>query len=125
MIEKIVLDYMKDNLSVPVLMEQPQVPSDDFSTVPEQYIVIEKVAGDITDHIRSATFAIQSYSTISLYNAAALDELAQGVMDEMAAHVSEVSECSMTADTNFTDTSTKRYRYQCLYNIFYYGGTTL
>ena len=119
MIETIVLNYMKSNLSVPVLMEQPQVPSEDFPTVPEQYIVIEKVAGDITDHIRSATFAFQSYSTKSLYEAAALDEMVQGVMDDMAANVPEVSESSMTADTNFTDTSTKRYRYQCLYNIFY------
>ena len=119
MIELIVLNYMKSNLSVPVLMEQPQVPSDDFPTVPERYVVIEKVAGEVTGHIRSATIAIQSYSTKSLYEAAALDEMVQGVMDVMAAHVSEISECSMTADTNFTDTSTKRYRYQCLYNIFY------
>ena len=49
----------------------------------------------------------------------ALNEELHGVMDAMADNVSSVSECQMTADTNFTDTSTKRYRYQCLYNIFY------
>jgi len=113
MIEKTVFDYLASNMNVPVFMEVPE------TDIPSEFVVVEKVGGDITDHIRSATIALQSYSLNSLYNAAALNEELHDVMDVMADNVSSVSECGMTADTNFTDTSTKRYRYQCLYNIFY------
>jgi hypothetical protein len=112
MIEKIAYDYLSDNLNVPVFMEVPEHARCEF-------VVMEKVAGSITDHIRFATIAIQSYSSVSLYGAAQLNEDVHEVMDAMADHVDDVSECQMTADTNFTDTSTKRYRYQCLYNIYY------
>lgn len=119
MIEKIVLDYLGENISAPVLMEAPEVPSEQFPHVPDEYVLIEKIAGSITDHIRFASFAIQSYSLRSMYNAAELNEAVHGVMDVMAANVSAVSECKMTADTVFTDTRTKWYRYQCVYNIYY------
>lgn len=119
MIEKTVYDYLSENMTVPVMMELPEVPSEDYPTFPKEFVVIEKVGGNITDHIRNATIALQSYSLNSLYNAAALNEELHGVMDVMADRVDAISKCQMTADTNFTDTSTKRYRYQCLYNIFY------
>lgn len=119
MIEKIVYDYLNEYMNVPVFMEMPAIPSEDYTEIPQEYILIEKVGGDITDHIRSATIAIQSYSTKSLYNAAALNEELHGVMDAMADRLGAVSQSKMTADTNFTDTSTKRYRYQCLYSISY------
>lgn len=119
MIEKIVLDYLTDNIDVPVSMEVPEVPSETFHKMPREFIVIEKVAGSITDHIRFTTIAIQSYSTKSLFGASQLNEAVHEIMDHMAEYVEDVSECKMVADTNFTDTSTKRYRYQCLYNIFY------
>lgn len=112
MIEKIAYDYLSDNLDTPVYMEVPE-------HTPCEFVVMEKVAGSITDHIRFATIAIQSYSDVSLYAAAQLNEDVHEVMDAMADHVDDVSECQMTADTNFTDTSTKRYRYQCLYNVYY------
>lgn len=112
MIEKIAYDYLSDNLDTPVFMEVPE-------HAPCEFVVMEKVAGSITDHIRFATIAIQSYSSVSLYAAAQLNDDVHEVMDAMADHVDDVSECQMTADTNFTDTSTKRYRYQCLYNIYY------
>jgi hypothetical protein len=113
MIEKIAYDYLSENLDTPVYMEVPE------HDAPCEFVVMEKVAGSITDHIRFATIAIQSYSSISLFGAAQLNEDVHEVMDAMADHVDDVSECQMTADTNFTDTSTKRYRYQCLYNIYY------
>lgn len=112
MIEKTVYDYLSANLDAAVYTELPE------TDMPTEFVVIEKVAGSITDHIRSATIACQSYSLTSLYNAAVLNEAVHDVMDAMAEHV-DVGQCQMTADTNFTDTSTKRYRYQCLYNIFY------
>lgn len=119
MIEQTVYDYLSEMLEVPVFLELPEVPSEQYPRLPDQFVVLEKISGSITNHIRFATIAIQSYSSVSLYGAAQLNEDVHEVMDVMADHVDDVSECQMTADTNFTDTSTKRYRYQCLYNIYY------
>ena len=85
MIEKTVFDYLTNNMNVPVFMEVPE------TDIPEEFVVVEKVGGDITDHIRNATIALQSYSLNSLYNAAALNEELHGVMDAMADNVSSVS----------------------------------
>ena len=41
MIETIVLNYLTDNMDVPVLMELPEVPSEDFPIMPERFIVLE------------------------------------------------------------------------------------
>jgi hypothetical protein len=54
-----------------------------------------------------------------LYGAASLDKQVRNAMDAIAGSIDSISECQLTADTNFTDVSTKRYRYQCLYNIYY------
>ncbi len=113
MIEKITYDYLSAILNAPVSMEVPE------SNTPDEFVVVEKVAGSVTDYIRFATIAIQSYSLTSLYGAAQLNEFVHEAMDAMADHVEAISECRMVSDTNFTDTSTKRYRYQCLYNIYY------
>ena len=119
MIEKTVYDYLSGCMSVPVMMELPEVPSEDYPTFPEEFVVLEKVTGSVTDHINFATIAIQSYNIKSLYGAASLDEQVRNAMDAIVDSIDSISECQMTADTNFTDTSTKRYRYQCLYNIYY------
>jgi hypothetical protein len=119
MIEKTVYDYLSGCLSVPVMMELPEVPSEDYPTFPEEFVVLEKVAGSATDHINFATIAIQSYNIKSLYGAASLDKQVRNAMDAIAGSIDSISECQLTADTNFTDVSTKRYRYQCLYNIYY------
>lgn len=66
MIEKTVYDYLSGCLSVPVMMELPEVPSEDYPTFPEEFVVLEKVAGSVTDHINFATIAIQSYNTKSI-----------------------------------------------------------
>lgn len=116
MIESTVYEYLTSELSVPVLMELPEVPSEAYSTMPDQFVVLEKVGESIINHVRSASIAIQSYSLTSLYDAASLDETVRSFMDEMAAHT-DVSSCRMASNYNFTDTRTKRYRYQCVYTI--------
>lgn len=119
LIEKIVLDHLRENLMVPVYMEVPEIPSESHAVMPTEFVVIDKFAGSVTNKVWSASIAIQSYSLTSMYGAALLNDAVHEVMDEMADHVPEISGCKMTADTNFTDVRTKRYRYQCTYNIFY------
>lgn len=118
MIEKIVLDYLTEHMTVPVFMELPEVPSEDYSTMPERFIVLEKVGGGLNDHINSGSIAVQSYSLNSLYEAASLDEDMRSVMRGIIESDS-ISGIRLASNYNHTDTRTKRYRYQSVFEIYH------
>lgn len=118
MIETIVLNYLSEQMSVPVLMELPEVPSESYPTMPGRFLVLEKVGGGLRDKIPSASIAVQSYSTASLYEAASLDEEVREVMMDMPAH-EDISGIRLASNYNHTDTRTKRYRYQSVFEIYY------
>lgn len=111
MIETIVLDYLSEALSIPVSMEVPENP-------PDQFVVIEKTGGGEENHIKSATLAIQSIAP-SLYEAAVLNEDVKTAMDGIAA-LDAIGRSSLNSDYNFTDTASKRYRYQAVFDLIYY-----
>lgn len=110
MIEKTVLDYLNRNLKYPVYMEQPEESL-------KRYVLIEKTGGSRENFINHATFAIQSYAE-SLFYAAQLNEEVKQVMDSMPAS-ENIASARYNADYNFTDTTKKEYRYQCVYDITY------
>lgn len=110
MIEKIVLDYLKQSIAA-VYMEVPREP-------PDKFVLIERTGGSETNKIRSGTLAIQSYAP-TLYEAAALNEEVKTLMDGITA-LPSVSSCDLNADYNYTDTASKRYRYQAVYNVVYF-----
>lgn len=112
MIEITVLNYLKGKIDVPVLMEVPE------KEVPDRFVIVKKIGGGKRNHILSASFAFQSYSLSSLYAAASLDEEVRAAMDDMA-ELSSIGSCRMASNYEFTDTRTKRYRYQCTYDINY------
>lgn len=112
MIEETVMNYLQDTLDVPAFMEKPVHPG-------EKYIVLEKTSGGRKNYIDTATVAIQSYAG-SLYEAAVLNDKVKKAMFEIEA-LPEVSECVLNSDYNFTDTSTKEYRYQAVFDFTYYG----
>lgn len=118
MIEKTVLEYLTDKLNIPVLMELPEVPSEDFPVMPDQFVVLEKIASSKTNHVKNDSIAIQSYSLTRLYDAAALDETVRDAMDDIIA-LDEIGGVRLASNYNFTDTDTKRYRYQCVYDIYH------
>jgi hypothetical protein len=118
MIETIVLNYLTDNMDVPVLMELPEVPSEDFPTIPERFIVLEKVGGGLNDHIDSGSIAVQSYSLISLYDAAELDDEMRTVMEGII-DLDDISAVRLASNYNHTDVRTKRYRYQSVYEFHF------
>ena len=109
-IEKKIYDYLKNKLSVHVGMERPQNP-------PESYVIIERVGGNDKNFIPKATIAIKSIAP-TLFRAASLDHEVVTAMRDFA-EVTNVSSCTLNADTNFTDTTTKEYRYQSTYIITY------
>lgn len=112
MIEAVILNYLSTQLNpVPVYMEIP-------ATHPDKFVVIERTGGSISNHLHESTFAVQSYGP-SLYEAASLDEQ---VVEELLAAVSldEISSSRLNSHYNYTDTSTKRYRYQAVFDISHY-----
>ena len=112
MIEKIILDYLTTALSpVPVYMETPEA-------VPIKYVLLEKTAGGEADTIETATLAIQSIDT-TLFKAAQLNTAVKSAMRLAPAACPEVFRAKLNSDYNFTDTKTKQYRYQAVYNLSY------
>lgn len=110
MIEKIVLDYLSENLTVQIYAEKRGQNG--------KYVIIEKVGGGETDHIKRASIAVQSYAD-SMYDAAELNEEVKRVMKGIIA-LPEVSSCKLDTDYNYTDTSSKKYRYQAVFDLVHY-----
>lgn len=105
MIEKTILDYLGEHLSVPVYMEEP-------IDKPASYVLIERTGSSESDLIETTTLALQSYGA-SLYDAAVLN-MAVKARIKQAVELPNVSAVYINSDYNFTDTETKRYRYQCV-----------
>lgn len=111
MIELIVKNYLDDELEIPVYLEHRKKEVDRF-------ILIEKTSGNYVNHLKKATVVIQSYAE-SLFEAAKLNELIKETMFNII-DLSEVVGIKLNSDYNFTDTNTKRYRYQAVFDINYY-----
>lgn len=111
MIEQTIVDYLDENLSVPAYMEKPEDP-------PESYVLVEKTSGSESNHILSATIAVQSYA-LTLLQAAQLNEAVKACMKSMAAF-SGISRVRLNSDYNFTDPAKKHYRYQAVFDLVYF-----
>ena len=115
MIEQTIYKFLNDNMTVPVYTEIPSNP-------PKKMIVLEKTGSSLTNHIPRATFAIQSYGK-SLQEAAELNEsLKEIMMDGLDGLLSlpQIAAVNLNSDYNYTDTTTKRYRYQAVFDIVHY-----
>ena len=111
MIELVILNHLKEGLDVPVFMEKP-------TNAPSEYVLFEKTGGGRNETMPSATFAFQSYST-SLFKAAVLNEAVKNEVDHLVL-LDEIRGVTLNTDYNFTDTTTKQYRYQAVYDIKHY-----
>lgn len=112
MIELIMFNYLKRLLDVPVYMEKPNKP-------PDTYIIIEKTSSGGDKYIRNATLAIQSYAD-SMYNAAALNERVKEITLN-AISEEAISRVELNTDYSYTDSVTKKYRYQAVFDVTYYS----
>lgn len=110
MIEKIVLDYLSANTNISCYTER--------NGQKGKYIVIEKVGGGETNHIKRASIAVQSLAD-SMYEAAELNEEIKAIMKGII-ELPEVSSCRLDSDYNFTDTAAKKYRYQAVFDLVHY-----
>lgn len=110
MIETLIREYLNRALSVPVYLEHPE-------PEPDVYLLMERTGGSRTDHVDGATIAIQSYAS-SLYEAASLNEQVKAAFETMLAET-WLAGARLNSDYNFTDPTTKRYRYQAVYDVNY------
>lgn len=112
-IEECIRDYLSEKLSNPVFMEIPK------KDIPDKFYLIEKTGGSISNHIKNSTLTIQSYAP-SLYEASTLNEMLKYCMEYHAIELSEIVSINLDGDYNFTDSTTKRYRYQAVFDIVHY-----
>lgn len=110
MIETIIKNYLDMVQTLPVLFEkQPGM---------EEFYIIEKTGGSEENHIRTAMLAIQSYAG-SKARAAQINEYLIRLMLD-AVMINEVSSVELNSNYDFTDTTTKQYRYQAVFDIVYF-----
>jgi hypothetical protein len=121
MIEKTVIRHLMEALETEhVYAERPTAPP--LDALPEEYYLIEKVGGGERNHILNATIAVQSISAVSMLRAAEMSEAAEKAMRDLPAKVDDVSRSRLNAAYNFTDTETKEYRYQAVFDLIYMEG---
>lgn len=111
MIDITVREHLKARLSVPVYLEYPK-------ECPDTFVVIENAGGMETNFILTATFTVHTIAP-TMYKAA---KLAWDVKAAMASMTEEDNVSGLRVETtpmNWTDTTTKQYRYRAVYQIYY------
>ncbi|AJD83095.1 hypothetical protein [Streptococcus phage Str-PAP-1] len=111
MIELVIKNYLDGHLNVPSFFEHQ-------NGIKGKYVQIEKIGGGKGNKLKSSVFAFQSYAD-SLFESAELNEQVKEVVEAMI-EVPEISGIKLNSDYNFTDTQTKKYRYQAVYDINHY-----
>lgn len=111
MIETIIKNHLDLELEVGIFLEKPS------STV-ESYVVLEKTSSGKRNHLPTAVFAFQSYAK-SLYAAAELNEKVKNAVENLIG-LDEIRGIRLNSDYNFTDITTKEYRYQAIFDIGHY-----
>lgn len=113
MIEKTVIEYLDGLDDLSAYAERPENP-------PEEYLIIEKVGGGEDNHIDRATIAVQTYAD-SLFRAAEICREVELAMKDIT-DISTVSRCKLNTSYNYTDTESKKYRYQAVFDLVYMEG---
>lgn len=118
-IEITVLNYLLEQeingIGTNVYAEAPEDP-------PQAYILVEKTGSGQTDRINRAMIAVQSISRDrqnGLMAVMMINEQVKEVMLQFAELSDKIYSCKLNSDYNFTNTETKEYRYQAVFNIYY------
>lgn len=113
MFESTILNFLYESgLDAPVYMEIPETP-------PEEFYILENTGQSMTDHVRTTTLAVQSYAQ-SMERAADLAYEIDAVILDTLPELDDVAGVRLNSIYNFTDQSTKQYRYQGVYVITHY-----
>lgn len=112
MIEQKIIDYLNNVLARATAYGDIPTP------MPDTFVTVEKTGSYELNHIRTATLAIQSWSS-SRFEAAELNEEVKTAMHN-AVYLDFISRSHCETDYNFTDTTTNRHRYQAVFEVVYY-----
>lgn len=113
MIEKEILDFLLEQTGEEGYMEIPAGTPEDAV-----FFLVEKTGSGKVNHLCSATIAVKSHAP-TLYGAAALNERIKAAMENLIT-LDRITRVRLNSDYNFTDTASKRYRYQAVFDIFHY-----
>lgn len=113
MIEKVLINKLGGLIDCPVFFE---VPAKDC---PERFVLIEKTGSSADNHFYKSTVAVQSHDG-SMQKAAELNDAVKKAMLSEVADGDYITSIELNSDYNFTDTTTKRYRYQAVFDISHY-----
>lgn len=109
-VEEYVIAYLGGVLDVPVSGDVPEM---------NTFVTVEKTGSNDSQHIRSATIAVQSWAG-SRAKAAALNEAVINVMARIA-EKPEICRCELNTDYNYPDLTKNKPRYQAVFEIKYYA----
>ena len=118
MIEVTCIDYLMGKTAAgnKVFAQRPKTP-------PDKYILIEKTGSSIRNMITTSTVAVQSIVDgvrgKTLLDAMELNEEVKAAMLDSITE-DEIIKCELNSDYNWTDSSTKEYRYQAVFEITHY-----
>ena len=112
MIAKDLIDFLNNDeiLNTPAYMEVPAALTD--------FIILDQTGTSTTNQITTTTIAVQSYGA-SLWKAMQLNEKVKAAMKRFAG-LGNVARVELETDYNFTNTETKQYRWQAVFNITHY-----
>ena len=113
MIEATVISYLGTETGIPTYAERPKKPESEF-------IIIERTGAGEENLIKRVTIAVQSYAD-SMYRAAEINALVETAMEGIIELVN-ISKCKLNSSYNYTDTESRKYRYQAVFNIYYMEG---
>lgn len=109
-IEVYLVEYLTKELGINVYGQEEDASED-------SYIVVEKLGSYVENFSRHATIALKSYGA-TLLDSAKLNERVKRAMDDIIKKP-EISKSKLNSDYNYTDTTTKKYRYQAIYDLTY------
>ena len=107
MIEIKIKKYLEDKLNVPVYMEHRNRENG-------SYIIMEELGGTMRDQIYRSSYAFQSYGDRMLDAIELNDRLVQAMLVYPDCGASKLD-----SNYNFTETGTKKYRYQAVFDIVF------
>lgn len=113
MIEAIIIDYLsgKTTAGTDVYAEVPR-------EQPSTYIIVEKTGSSHEDYIPTSTIAIRSIAP-SMLEAMSLNEEVKESMEDIL-DLDDICAVRLNSDYNFTDPTSKQYRYQAVFQVTHY-----
>lgn len=110
-IEEFYIDYLSEQLTVPVSGDVP-------TPMPERFVTVEQTGASETNKIKTATLAVQMWAE----SRAEAGRLCQEVIAAMEQSVEDghISRCGFEASYNYTDLATKTPRYQAVFEVVYF-----